>query len=176
MKWNVTIAAAVFVGAVVLAACHPKEPPVVAAITSVDIAKPACEIDTLAEEHKSFMRRVGTIESGVTEETDEARTILLAKLLSFRAEVDAGYRFVTASCNNYNMCMQAHGFEEQFCTDSRRTWSSSHERFNELAVRLAELERHPRHGRGKHRGHRTPKGCDCSQGDIFDAGCCYDGD
>ncbi len=174
MKGNGTLGAAVFACAFVLAACYhrPVDPPV--RVTSVEVAKQACEVDTLAKEHNSMMSRVGMIENGATREEDKARTILMAKLLSFRAEVDAGYRFVTASCNNYNMCMQAHEFKEFGCEESRAAWTSSHDRFNELAVKLAELERHHHHGRRGH--HRKPKGCDCSQGDIFDAGCCYDGD
>jgi len=124
-----------------------------------------------------MMTRVGTIESGApTNERDEGRTILFAKLMEFRAEIDASYRFVTANCNNYNMCMQAHDFEEHFCGDSRRAWMGSHERFNYLAIKLAELERHPHHRRDKQHPPKPPgNGCDC-EGSIFTDGCCYDGD
>jgi hypothetical protein len=180
MSWNGTAIATALVGALALAACYqgPRTPPPV--VHSVEVAKEACEVDTLAEEHRSIMSRVGTIESGApTDIKDEGRTILLAKLLEFRAEIDASYRFVTANCNNFNMCMQAHNFQEPFCGDSRRGWMESHERFNELAIRLAELERHHHHGGWPKKPGGGPehpdKSCECD-GSVFTHGCCYDGD
>jgi hypothetical protein len=180
---------AVFV-AFALTACRPYDkgdhhPP--RAARSVEIAKEICEVNALAEEHRSIMSRVETLEGGVPErERDERWTILMQKLRDYRAEIDGSYRFVTANCKSYNMCMLANHFQEGQCDASRSSWMESHRRFNDLAVRLAELERHhrpwkgpkPCHGGGCDGPSWPPAPCrdrDCDvMGDVFSSNCCRD--
>jgi hypothetical protein len=161
------------VGALALGACYPThnvggEPPPVA----VYVAKEACEIDALAKERETYVER---IDHHVVKDTDQSHTILDDKLREYRAEIEASYRFVTANCNNYNLCMQAHAFHEEACSESRAAWVSSHEKFNELAENLnrgnwwGPPPPHPPH----HPGHEHQT-CQCDG--PFATGCCYDGD
>jgi hypothetical protein len=129
-------------------------------------AKQVCEIDTLAKEHEVIIGQLGL-------EKDQSKTIPAEKLREYRAEIDASYRFVVENCNNYNLCMQAHRYDERSCDASRYSWAESHRKFNQIAERLAELEIW-RHKKRKHHGQAPHNECDCSS--VFATGCCYDGD
>lgn len=137
MKRYSIMALSALIGALALAACHHTQ-----AKTSVAVARDACQMDALAEEHKTFTSRIETLDHEITErESEERWTILREKLRTYRGEVEASYRFVTSSCANYNMCMQANNFDDWRCRDLRQEWSESQKRFNELAIKLAEFER-----------------------------------
>jgi hypothetical protein len=164
MKWNglMTITFAALV-ALALAGCdHTKgkaPPPKV----STETARQVCEIDSLAREHQVLITSIGL-------EKDASNTIASQKLKDFRGEVDASYRFVVQNCNNYNMCMQSHDYNEPSCDTSRTAWTESHRKFNELTSRLAEIEAHHPPG-GKPSKPRPPKGgCNCDE--VFTTGCC----
>lgn len=136
MKLYVTVALTAIVGVLGLTACYHTNK------VRVDVAHDACEVNAIAEEHKSLTQRVEKLEIETSErETDERWTILLEKLKQYRAEVDASYRFVTSSCRNYNMCLQANGFDDYRCRDLRQAWSQSQVQFNDLAVKLAQIEK-----------------------------------
>lgn len=165
MKWSgLKTAATAAVVILALAACKhtPVAPPLK---VHVSTAKQVCEIDSLAKEHKVIIDKFGLVK-------DKSRTIAEEKLLEFRGEVDASYRFVVEHCNNYNMCMQAHDYNEPSCDSSRTAWTESHRKFNELTERLARIDAH--HGAGP--GHKPGKpkkpagGCNCDE--VFTTGCC----
>jgi len=192
MRWNKTAVALAVLGALALAACRPHGgdgPPEPRAARSLEIAKGVCEVDALAEEHRSVMSRVETLEGDIPErERDERWTILAQKLRDYRAEIDGAYRFVTANCKTYNMCMLTHHYEEGRCADSREAWMVSHARYDRLAIELAELESRRHH----HRRSKDTKKCgfDCAyeqpplgpcrdtdcdpMGSMFSSSCCRD--
>jgi hypothetical protein len=161
MKWNgLTTIAFGAVAVMALAGCyHAKKeapPPKVTAA----VARQVCEIDTLAREHEVVITRLEV-------EKDSSHTIASEKLRAFRGEVDASYRFVVEHCNNYNMCMQAHDYEESSCDKSRDAWTESHKKFNELTSKLAGAGGHSEPGP---RPPKTSGGCNCSE--VFTTGCC----
>ncbi len=177
--------------AIGLVACYKHGPdPKPHAHHSVEIAKDVCVVHALAEEHRTLTTRVGAIESGApTTMRDESWTILMEKLRQYRAEIDATYRFVTANCTTYNLCMQTHHYREMECAGSRQAWTDSHTRFNQLALDLARLEKghHPNHPHRGNPGKHCTSDCnippsDCRavncnvQGAVFSTGCCYDRD
>ena len=159
------------VGALSLSACnqghHAAAPPPPA----IYVAKQACEIDALAKERDTFLERVG--HGHVIKDTEKTSTILESKLRRYRAEIEASYRFVTSNCNNYNLCMQANGFNENSCTQSRVAWTTSHQKFNDLAEDLNK-----RKWDGPELPYPPPGGhdpCRCD-GPFATGDCCYDGD
>jgi hypothetical protein len=160
------------------------------ATRGVLVAKQACEINALAEERSAMIKSISTVNNLIPfqkETVSEQRdTILLEKLKRYSGEVEASYRFVTSSCNSLNLCMEENHYDESKCMGSRQSWSESHQRFNQLAIAIKELETH-HHGHGGHGGpHKTKKATlppsDCRavnckvQGAVFSTGCCYDGD
>lgn len=147
-------------GILILVGCHHtdtgKTP---AGDPLVSRARQACEIDTLAKEHHVVIDKLDVV--------SETSDTVPEKIKDYRAEIDASYRFVVQNCNNYNMCMQAHKFDEDACADSRTAWAVSHSKFNELAERLAELEviRPP-----KKPHHHHGSDCHANCGPDFDTG------
>lgn len=165
MTWTglKTVAMAAF-AALVLAGCYQahhkaSHPPKVTAAT----AKQVCEIDTLAREHRVAM-------VNLEPRRDESDTIAMEKLKAYRGEVDASYRFVVEHCNNYNMCMQAHDYNEPKCDSSRASWTESHRKFNELTEKLAKIEAHHSPGHRPSKPPRPRGGCNCDE--VFTTGCC----
>jgi tRNA A37 threonylcarbamoyltransferase TsaD len=150
------------------------------AATPVAVARQACVIDALAEERDALLKSIDgeTLESdGGVSTTEHRWTILKEKLIAYRAEVEASYRFVTANCNSYNLCMEANNYNEQACAQTRMAWETSHTKFNELAISINRRSKHGHHG-----GHGGKGGDGChpsncgTQGGVFSQGCCYDGD
>lgn len=148
------------------------------AATPVAVARQACVIDALAEERDALLKSIEgeTVEYDGLSTTEHRWTILKEKLIAYRAEVEASYRFVTANCNSYNLCMEANNYNEQACAQTRMAWETSHTKFNELAIAINNAKR-PGHGHG-HGG--SSDGChptNCgTQGGVFSQGCCHDGD
>lgn len=181
MKRNlIGVIAGLIVGAAVLTGCKVYEesdvlPPPTPAIT---IAKQACEINALAEEREAVIKSIND-PMAVPEIEERRKTILADKLRRYSAEVEASYRFVTASCNSYNLCMENNLYNESSCDQSRKAWVSAHEKFNELTARLAHIRRDSYWGGGRRHGGGNWDGdkCKCStQGGVFAGGCCDDGD
>lgn len=182
MSWmSTTLSLGAVVGLLALAGCrHGPYYDDAIGPSPVSIAKQACEITGLAEERDVMMSTIDSDypESGGTQ-TEHRWTIMKDKLLQYRAEVEASYRFVTASCNSYNLCMENNGYNEQACSQTRQGWVDSQEKFNELAI---SLNKRPwRHHKGKG-GHGGGYGYDdrCKKSDCTFGGyrgdCCYDGD
>lgn len=146
----------------------------------VQIARQACVIDALAEERDALMKTMDDADPDygqTTTTTSEHRwTIVKDKLIAYRAEVEASYRFVTANCNSYNLCMEANNYNESACAQTRKAWEASHDKFNELAIAINNAKR-PHHGHGHGHGHHgggcSPSSCG-TQGGIFSQGCCDD--
>jgi len=182
MKRNsIGVFACVLVGAAALYGCKtmsastapsPQQP--------IAIAKQACEINALAEEREAFMKSVYSDDPGAppaSETSERRKTILSEKLRRYSAEVEASYRFVVGACNSYNLCMENNGYREEACDQSRKAWVASHEKFNELTARLAEIRRGSYGGGHGHGGGGWGDKCDCTnQGGVFSGGCCDDGD
>jgi hypothetical protein len=149
------------------------------------VAKQACEINALAEERDAMVKSISTVNNIIPyqkESTEDHRyTILAEKLRRYSGEVEASYRFVTASCNSYNLCMEENHYDEQRCAGTRQAWSDSHSKFNELAIAINDDtgKWYNEHHRGPHHGKRRRE-CDRSecnvQGGVFSTQCCYDGD
>jgi len=164
-------------GALVLVGCKHTEVKANPTPTSVAIAKQACEINALAEERDAI---ITTLNSGDADQgtnlSDKRHTILSEKLRRYSAEVEASYRFVTANCNAYNLCMEKNYYSESACTQSRIAWVESHQKFNELAKSLAHIRR-GRDYDGPPRGGPGPgRGCRCTSQGGFSVDCCDDGD
>jgi hypothetical protein len=178
-RMSTALSLSVVVGLFALAGCktfyHDKP------ATPVAIAKQACEITALAEERDVM---IGAIDSDAPEEgavqTEHRWTIAKEKLLAYRAEVDASYRFVTSSCNSYNLCMENNRYDERACDKTRQAWVDSHDKFNELAISINKHKPWRKH-RGGHHGGGHNDGDDCRRSNCGSLGgystdCCYDGD
>jgi len=159
--------------ALALVGCRTTAPEDIPPVASpVTIAKQACEINALAEEREAVITSLSADDPSIPPGmTDRRKTILSEKLRRYSAEVEASYRFVTAACNSYNLCMENNGYNEQACDQSRKAWVASHEKFNDLTARLASIRRGGYYGR--HSG--GPYGKCTTQGGVFSAGC-DDGD
>lgn len=181
MTWMSTaLSMSVVVGAFALAGCktlYHDVPP-----TPVAIAKQACEITALAEERDVL---ISAIDSDIPEagaiQTEHKWTIVKDKLYQYRAEVDASYRFVTASCNSYNLCMENNRYNEHACEKTRQGWVESHEKFNELAISINKHKPWREHRGRRHGGGHGGYGDDCRRSNCGSLGgysqdCCYDGD
>lgn len=58
---------------------------------------------------------------------------------AFETDLDAAYRFATASCQSYAMCMHQNGYDEYECNNSRLQWREARSDFTRLSERLAEI-------------------------------------
>ncbi len=121
--------------------------------------------------------------SGDASYEEEHHTILRDKLLHYRAEIEANYRFVTMNCTAYNLCLQQSAGRMPDCQSQQQALLSSQDKFNQIAFDLASL-RDSRHGdwRGHHRdcdGDDCGSRPDCHaahcnvEGGVFLTGCCY---
>ncbi|MDZ4868084.1 MAG: hypothetical protein SGI91_12245 [Alphaproteobacteria bacterium] len=185
MSWmSTTLSLGAVVGLLALAGCKTGHYHDERIASPVSIAKQACEITGLAEERDVMMSTINEDYPGEPGPTTEHRwTIMKDKLLEYRAEVEASYRFVTASCNSYNLCMENNGYNEQACSQTRQAWVSSQEKFNHLAMSLNSRPWRHHGDKGRHRkGHDGGYGYDdrCKKNDCSFGGyrgdCCYDND
>ena len=160
-------------GAIALLGCkHVESKNGAAAQTNVAIAKQACEINALAEERDALISSFETKDPDKAPySSDRRRTILSEKLQKYSAEVEASYRFVTANCNSYNLCMENTGYSEAACDRSRLAWIESHAKFNALAERLASMRRESGGG-GAGNGRNCGEECR-TQGGVFSTDCCH---
>jgi hypothetical protein len=173
-RMSTALSLSLVVGLFALAGCkhmYSEKPP-----TPVAVAKQACEITALAEERDVM---ISSIDSDAPEEgavqTEHRWTIARDKLLAYRAEVDASYRFVTASCNSYNLCMENNGYNESACEKTRQAWVDSHDKFNELAISIDKHKPWRKHHGGQGGGDDC-KRSNCGTLGGYSNDCCYDGD
>lgn len=182
MSWmSTTLSLGAVVGLLALAGCkHGPYDHEERVASPVAIAKQACEITGLAEERDVVMSTIDADDpEGGGTSTEHRWTIMKDKLLQYRAEVEASYRFVTASCNSYNLCMESNDYSEPACAQTRQAWVDSQEKFNELSISLNKRPWRHHKGNGGHGGSYgyddRCKKSDCSLGG-YRGDCCYDGD
>ena len=81
-------------------------------------------------------------------------------IAAFETDLDASYRFATASCRTYNRCLEENRFAEAACQDSAAMWHDGQDRFHDLSERLSLVRERvaedcndcrPEHGRGRDR-------------------------
>lgn len=186
MKWMSTaLSMSLGVGLLALAACkttYPEDETLAATPTPVAVAKQACEISALAEERDTLIDAMDADYPEAGGASKEHRwTILKDKLRDYRAEVEASYRFVTQSCNSYNLCMENNHYEEQACSQTRQAWVDSQTKFNHLAIALNGKPWRRRHHGGHYGGGHGGDGDGCHPSNCSSLGgysqdCCYDGD
>lgn len=116
--------------------------------------------------------------------------VLKRRLNRFDAEIDAQYRNVTRSCNNYTRCMEVNRYNEGKCRSGMARWDEAEQQFTGMARELREIDAEVAKisivARNCCGGVTTvypqpplnPYECDCSEsvGGVF-ANCCdYDSD
>ena len=66
--------------------------------------------------------------------------VLKRRLNRFDAEIDAQYRNVTRSCNNYTRCMEVNRYNEGKCRSGLDRWDQAEEEFTDMARELREID------------------------------------
>ena len=146
----------------------------------VDTVSPAiamCEVDTLAEQRLAMLEEVHGYREAIRAEpgrrSDMADTETQEIIAAFETDLDASYRFATASCRTYNRCLEENRFAEAACQDSAAMWHDGQDRFHDLSERLSlvreriasdcndcrpehwrDRDRHGRRDHGHRRDHR----------------------
>lgn len=109
-----------------------------------DTVQPAidmCEVETLAEQRLAMLEEVHgyreAIGATASPRSDNANTETQELIAAFETDLDASYRFATASCRTYNRCLQVNRFDEASCQDTASLWHDGQDRFHDLSERLA---------------------------------------
>ncbi|WP_203290748.1 hypothetical protein [Maricaulis parjimensis] len=109
-----------------------------------DTVQPAidmCMVETLAEQRLAMLEEVHgyreAIGSTASSRANVADTETQELIAAFETDLDASYRFATASCRTYNRCLQVNRFEEASCQDTASLWHDSQDRFHDLSERLS---------------------------------------
>ncbi len=109
-----------------------------------DTVQPAidmCEVETLAEQRLAMLDEIHayreTIGATASPRSDNANTETQELIAAFETDLDASYRFATASCRTYNRCLQVNRFDEASCQDTASLWHDGQDRFHDLSERLA---------------------------------------
>ncbi|MDF1769773.1 hypothetical protein [Maricaulis sp.] len=144
------------VSATALAACgehtsgqRPAPPPVIHRAPPPpppDTVSPAiamCLVDTLAEQRLAMLDEVHgyrqTINAEATTGANVADTRTQEIIAAFETDLDASYRFATASCRTYNRCLEENDFQEGACQDTAALWHDGQDRFHDLSESLAAV-------------------------------------
>ena len=147
------------VSATVVAACSsharapqprpgPPQAPVVQPRPPVarDTVSPAiamCLVDTLAEQRLAMLEEVHgyreEIRADALAGANVADTRTQEIIAAFETDLDASYRFATASCRTYNRCLEENRFDEASCQDSAALWHDGQDRFHDLSESLAAV-------------------------------------
>ena len=118
---------------------HP--PPHVRPIDTVSPAIAMCDVETLAEQRLDMLEEVHSYREAIRAEpgrrSDMADTETQEIIAAFETDLDASYRFATASCRTYNRCLEENRFEEGACRDSAEMWHDGQDRFHDLSERLS---------------------------------------
>ena len=117
---------------------RPMMPPIQDSVQpSIDM----CEVETLAEQRLAMLDEIHgyreTIGVPGASRSDNANTETQELILAFETDLDASYRFATASCRTYNRCLQVNRFDEASCQDTASLWHDGQDRFHDLSERLA---------------------------------------
>ncbi|WP_300543775.1 hypothetical protein [Maricaulis sp.] len=126
----------------------PPRPPV-----SRDTVTPAidmCEVATLAEQRLAMLEEVHGYREAILarpgHRSGAADTETQELIAAFETDLDASYRFATASCRTYNRCLQENRFDEASCQDTAALWHDGQDRFHDLSERLALVRERIAHG------------------------------
>lgn len=110
-------------------------------LDTVGPAVAMCEVDTLAEQRLAMLEEVHGYREAIRAEpgyrSDVADTQTQELIAAFETDLDASYRFATASCRTYNRCLEENRFTEGACQDTASLWHDGQDRFHDLSERLA---------------------------------------
>lgn len=174
-------------------------------VFSLEVAERICGIDSLTSQYRDMQRQVRELRApglgypygtggghDTEEETETNRTVTrpepgpqtaqVEMVRTLEVDLDASYRFATAACQSYAVCMYQRRYAEGACQDPRREWTDAQRRFDGLSGRIAQTrvdlaERtaaRPHRPQGHHRPPPPPADGPCSgrMGNIFTtAGC-----
>jgi hypothetical protein len=143
----------------------PDHPPPYRPIDTVSPAIAMCDVETLAEQRLDMLEEVHSYREAIRAEpghrSDMADTETQEIIAAFETDLDASYRFATASCRTYNRCLEENRFEEAACRDSAEMWHDGQDRFHDLSERLSLVRERVasecydcRIGRDRHHGYR----------------------
>ena len=118
----------------------------------LEAANQICSVDALAQEKQSLLSvsndqriSIAAHQNKYGTFGEETQTILLQKLSSYDAEVEAAYRMTTQSCGAYNRCLERNHHQENMCLRTESMWNQAQQRFSSLSTELklisADLER-----------------------------------
>lgn len=170
---------------------------------SLEVAERICGIESLTRQYEAYRTQVSelgspspanpyypaerhstqsseTVQDRVTRPSPGPQTAQVELVRTLEIDVDASYRFATAACQTYAVCMYQRQYAEGACRDVREEWSQAQNRFDRLSERIAdtrvELARSARPAYAPHRpGHthsQARPGCGDRIGGIFStAGC-----
>lgn len=100
-----------------------------------------CEVDTLAEQRLAMLEEMQAYREAIRVEpghrSDIADTQTQEIIAAFETDLDASYRFATASCRTYNRCLEENRFSEGACQDTAALWHDGQDRFHDLSERLS---------------------------------------
>lgn len=144
-------------------------PPV--ARDTVSPALAMCEVETLAEQRLAMLDEVHgyreEIRADALSSANVADTRTQEIIAAFETDLDASYRFATASCRTYNRCLEENRFEEAACQDTAGLWRHGQDRFHDLSESLAAVRERiasgcsdcatPRSHGGDRHGHHAPR-------------------
>jgi len=105
-----------------------------------------CAVDSLAKEKQTTLTASNNLRYSIApyqnkhgDYSEDTNTILMQKLNSYEAELEASYRFVTQSCGAYVRCLERNDYDERLCRQAQRGWDRSQERFNQVSVDIKEI-------------------------------------
>ncbi len=156
---------------------------------ALEVTQQVCNVDALAEEKRTslattndykhslaaYQNKYGTYE-------EQTNTILLNKLNSYEAEIEASYRFVTQQCGAYMRCLESNNHDEWRCKRAEGRWTEAQDRFNQISWDIrtiaASVERariradsRRKHKRNNH-GHQPRDGQCCQTLNNIFTDCC----
>lgn len=193
MKTPMKTVMMMLVSATALAACgehtsgqRPPPPPVVhrAPPPPPDTVSPAiamCLVDTLAEQRLAMLEEVHGYREAIRADAvvgaNVADTRTQEIIAAFETDLDASYRFATASCRTYNRCLEENSFAEGACQDTAALWHDGQDRFHDLSESLAAVReriasdcsdcRPSAHHSGPRRHAPHPRQSDDTIGSVF---------
>lgn len=145
----------------------------------LEVANQICNIDALAEEKKTILavandytKSVAPYQNKTGSYTENTETIVAEKMLTYEAEIEASYRFVTQRCGAYMRCLERNLHNEALCAGLESSWAESQTRFNELAkeIRLAS-QKQQSNGNGAGKPSESKDQCCTTLNNVF-TDCC----
>lgn len=100
-----------------------------------------CDVDGLNSQRDGYSGNVYEMRKVVESASKSADvTVVRRQIGSFENEIDAKYRAVTSSCRVFQRCMQANAYQEGECRSTLMRWERADADFDQLAIRLREIE------------------------------------